>query len=467
MTRQLLLSEIERIHLEKNEKRENMTDEVYVFNKYPHLASLFEQYRIGNERWFQLAREVLFYSKDDLRYMYNRIMQLIRRFGKDIGLYFDVKTEIGKFSLPDRLSDLNRLLELYVDLFNSIYININRRLRFDVYSQEKDAQILYGQVNWAKTIKHSISHGTNTCPLVFTTVFPEYEFETPENILAILSVLRLKQDALFLLQYDFIDPLTLEERAILSQIIDGCDNILKTTLLKKLIAIASKYVTISPQDPRIISLEAQAYIRLREVRRQAEPYLRLLQWRQKYRELNLRFISRNRTNFPIDRRENLDTMYELWVLFELLDYLQIYEGATIWSDKFPRSFVISVQDIDMTLFYEKEYAGWAVGAQPDFSIEINGQLKVIMDAKNWLQPKHEAIYKMLGYLNNLDGTIGILFFPNESSLSHQRVFKGINLQHHQYQLLFNCVVKPKKSDEAINEKHNALRKIANMIFHNL
>ena len=63
----------------------------------------------------------------------------------------------------------------------------------------------------------------------------------------------------------------------------------------------------------------------------------------------------------------------------------------------------------MTIFYEKEYSCWAVRGQPDFSIERNGELKVIMDAKNWLRAKHEAIYKMLGYLNNLDGTIEIFF----------------------------------------------------------
>ena len=33
-----------------------------------------------------------------------------------------------------------------------------------------------------------------------------------------------------------------------------------------------------------------------------------------------------------------------------------------------------------------------------------------MDAKNWSDKKDEAIYKMLGYINNLDGNVGVLFF---------------------------------------------------------
>jgi hypothetical protein len=463
LTRQLLLNEIERIHLEDNEKKKDMIDEVYVFNKYPHLSSLFEQYRVGNEKWHQLVREVLFYTKDDLRYMYDRTMQLLRRFCKDTTLYFDIKTEIGTYTLPDRLSDLNRLLELYLEFFNYIYPKISRKLRFDVYSQELDSRALHGRVLWPKTIKCSISQGNQTCPTVFTTLVQKCAFETPENILTILSVLKLKQDSLFLLGYDFQDLLAMEERAILGKIVDGCDNILKTTLLKELIPLASKYAILSLWDTRIFSLETQSYARLRGEQREANPYLHLLQWMQKYRELNLRSISRNKTTFPIDRRQNLDTMFELWVLFEFLDYLQIYEGAIIGIQRFPQQFAISVQGIELTLFYEKEYTGWAINARPDYSVEKDGELKVIMDAKNWQELKYEAVYKMLGYLNNLDGTIGILFFPNESSLSDQRILRGPSLKYHQNQLLFNCVVRPNSSQEAIREKHEALKQITEII----
>ena len=59
---------------------------------------------------------------------------------------------------------------------------------------------------------------------------------------------------------------------------------------------------------------------------------------------------------------------------------------------------------------------WAANATLDFTIEKDGELKVIMDAKNWFEPKNEAIYKMLGYLNNLDVSTGVLFFPNDMFL---------------------------------------------------
>lgn len=466
MTRQLLLNEIERVYLENNEKKEDMVNEIYVFTKYPYLSSLFEQFKIGNEKWHQLVREIIFYTKDDLRYMYDRTMQLLRRFRKNVATYFDVKTEIGTYTLPDRLSDLNRLFELYIEFFTVIYPNISRKLRFDIYSEELDAEALRGRVLWSKTIKRCVSQG-HTNPLTFTILSQKYGFDTPENILTIISVLKLKQDSLFLMRYNFREPLTRDELVILNKIADGCDTILKTTLLKDLIPLASKYVTVDLADTRILTLEAHSYTRLRGEQHETNPYLQLLQWIKKYRELNLRSVSINKTNFPIDRRQNLDTMFEVWVLFELLDYLATHEGAIVTIETFPRRFTVSARGVVFTIFYEKEYKGWAINARPDFSLEKDGKLRIVMDAKNWLQPKFEAIYKMLGYLNNLDGTIGILFFPNESSIEEQRICKGLNLQHHQNQLLYNCVVRPSSSQESIRQKQDAFRQVAEIIFQNL
>ena len=441
---------------------ENMINDTYVFNKYPHLALLFSQYRLDGERWSPLVREVL-YPKDNLRYMYDRTMQLIRRFGKGRQKYFDVKTELGTYTLPDRLSDFNRLMELYFDFFYDIYPNIMRKLSFDVLFQETKRGTLSGRVNWAKTIRQSISQGNSTTPLSFIVTNPEYKFENPENILTLASVLRLEQDASFLLKYNFVESITLEEQAILDKIIEGCNNILRTTIMQEIITMASKFSKINIDDSRIMLLENQVYSRLKGRCLDTDPYMNLLHWRQKYRELNLRLVSKNRTNFLFERRENLDKMFELWILFEFLDYLQTYEGAAVIVSQFPNHFQISIGPTTIDFFYEKYYTGWAANANPDFSIEKDGELKIIMDAKNWSKLKYEAIYKMLGYLNNLDGTIGMLFFPNSLYLD-RTICHGTNLKHHKDQLLFNCVLKPSKSSKTVNEKRNAFKQIKMMAF---
>lgn len=462
MTRQLLLNEIQRLYVENKEKKEDIIDEVYAFKKYPHLPLLFEQYRIGKEKWDQLVRELLFYTKDDLRYMYDRTMQLLRRHQRDTSMYFRVKTEVGTYALPDRLSDLNRLFELYVEFFTMVYPNISRKLRFDVYPREQDSRILRGQLLWSKTIKRCINQGEQTCPTVFTVLTPECGFETPENTVVVLSILRLRQDSHFLLNYDFSDRLTKEEQNVLNKIIDGCDHILKTTLLGDVIPAAARYVTLKFDDPQVLMLETQSRARLHG-ERQTNPYMHLLLWVQKYRELNLRAISMNRTSFPVDRLENLDTMFEVWILLEFLDYLRSSEGAGVKAATFPERFEVSIHGAKFILFYEKPYHGWAAKALPDFSIEKDGELRVVMDAKNWFQPKVDAIYKMLGYLNNLDATVGILFFPNERSLGEQRIYKGLNLRNHKNQLLFNCVTRPSGSKDNVLQKQDALKEATELV----
>ena len=57
-----------------------------------------------------------------------------------------------------------------------------------------------------------------------------------------------------------------------------------------------------------------------------------------------------------------------------------------------------------------------------------------MNAKNWLlENKKEAMYKMLGYMNNIDTAIGVLFFPDDSKLQEKRIHYGKNLKNHNTQ----------------------------------
>jgi hypothetical protein len=114
------------------------------------------------------------------------------------------------------------------------------------------------------------------------------------------------------------------------------------------------------------------------------------------------------------------------------------------------------------LCYQPNYHGWALNGQPDYSIEVNGKSKVIMDAKNWTERKDDAVYKMLGYLNNFDGCLGILFFPNYISLDNNFISKGEELNHHSNQLMFNCVL-PLSGQNKIEKKKIALNNLIQLV----
>jgi hypothetical protein len=176
-------------------------------------------------------------------------------------------------------------------------------------------------------------------------------------------------------------------------------------------------------------------------------------------------------------------MFELYVLLELLNYFTQKLHAQIKSfdvsinrSKFNRKFTIKVKDLSFNLYYEKCYylenkSTWSLDANPDFTIEFNGEVKIIMDAKNWvIERVDEAEYKMLGYLNNQDGNIGILFFPEEK----YRITNGLKiirpegkLKNHIDQCLVDCVLPISPDSISIKNKNERLEKVAEIILDSL
>jgi hypothetical protein len=87
---------------------------------------------------------------------------------------------------------------------------------------------------------------------------------------------------------------------------------------------------------------------------------------------------------------------------------------------------------------------------------------VIMDAKNWADRKDDAIYKMLGHLNNFDGSMGILIFPNNVLLSDNSIMKGDGLTNHSNQIVFNCVL-PLSGNNRIKRKRDSIKTLIDLI----
>ena len=141
MPRQSLIEEIHRLKIEKKEDELNILNDLYIFQKYPHIGALFGQYKRSGERWQQLVRETIFAEVSSIRYMYDRTIQLIRRIGQNPRRYFEIKTEVGTYTLPDRLSNFNKLLELYQELFYDIIPGLTKKSMSNVLPKNKKASI--------------------------------------------------------------------------------------------------------------------------------------------------------------------------------------------------------------------------------------------------------------------------------------------------------------------------------------
>ena len=156
--------------------------------------------------------------------------------------------------------------------------------------------------------------------------------------------------------------------------------------------------------------------------------------------------------------ESLDSMYEWWILFELLDYMITYLDATIVKNNGLHRFQVKMKEFEFELYYQRKLEGWARRGEPDYTIEVDGKVKVIMDAKNWQEQKDNAIYKMLGYLNNFDNCLGVLFFPNVVSLNDKNILFGQNLKNHINQCLINSVF-PLSGQNRVELKKIALNRL--------
>lgn len=467
--KQILYKEIQRLYIEYKETKDNIFDIFYISTKYNLLFKLLKDNSVKSKEWTGLVREVLFFEDNDLRYMYNRIMQIVRRFKELMGQYFEINNQSGTYLAPDRLSELNRFFELYENFFYSIYPKIFNQLNVNSFTIERDSAVLSGKVNWNKTVLKNFLGDENKVPLQFTVVSTESTLQNPENILFLSYLLRIGIDAKTLKGYGFKDPLNSDEFLILNNIVDGCNQLVDSTnILYPLLQKGLEYANLSIYDRQLVNLENIVKEKISNGIIIQNGYKLLVDWIEKYRNLNIRIISPNHSNFSIEKIEDLDTMFELWILFEFLDFLDLHLYAKVTkiptlSQPFKNQlhFKIQYQNYEFDLCYQKKYCGWIRESEPDYTIEANEKIIAIMDAKNWSNRKDEAIYKMLGYLNNLDGDLGVLFFPNSIDVDKFE-YKGLNLKNHLDQRIINCVMSLSSKDKT-NSKTIELKKLIDVI----
>lgn len=466
--KELLYTEVQRLYIEEKEDKNTIHNLLNISLKYPSLLTLVTEYRVTNKDWEDIVREALFFENNDIRYMYDRTMQIVRRFKEVFGEYFEIKNQLGTFLIPDRLSDFNRLFQLYEDFFYNIYPRIVNQLNVKSFNSERNSNIILGKINWNKTIVRNFLGGESTYPINFTTLVSESNLHNPENILFLSYIIRIGIDSKFLNEYKFKDPLTKEEKSILENIINGCNKLISDNMvLQPILQQAIEYANLTIYDMQLPNLENKVVSRIRDSIVRQKGYISLINWIAKYRELNIRVISPNHTNFPVENVRNLDTMFELWILFELLDFIHLSFSAEITKEVLSKKtstikFKIKCRDIEFYLFYQKGYDGWTREVRPDFTIEVKDELRVILDAKNWIYDKNDAINKMLAYLNNLDGDLGVLFFPNSRDVDLQE-YNGATLKNHKNQRIINCVL-PLSGKDKIEQKKIQLEKLFNEKF---
>lgn len=481
MTSQVIFDIAEIIrNASEQEFADYLASENYFFSKYGELKDeyreLFEERRqsgkFHGETWGTFVREIRLWKDLDLRYMYSRIMQLSQEFKGNLE-YFDIQTERGTYVVPDRITILNKLLQLSRELLFEIVPQIEQSVNYESDSIKDDSLTIRGKIDWHETIVNAAKQSMKI-PVSFTSIVPVREFNTSENLLMLISLYWIKNDSVRLMRNHVPQELSKKEISQLQQIFVNTNYVLERTVLGELKENAKSLSSIGQKNRKIDSIISETEERIHLGLIRTPVYKKLVEWIEKYRHFGTEKFSKDLTNFRVEQTEDVDTMYELWILFELMRYLDTtnviqYEPIIKKNRKF-HGFSLKIGRKRINLKYQESYPGQIYHTQPDYTLERNSEdVPIVLDAKNWRNEKTEAKNKMIVYLVDLfpkNTKQGILFFPNNTRLDENKdtpyYEKPFKMGDHDVSLI-TCVLKP-SSEETIQGKNNlVLKNIAELL----
>lgn len=370
--------------------------------------------QIDGEKWSQFIRLAIRY--DEIKFMFNRILYLVRKYKASAQDYFKVKFQTGDAELPDRISELYLLFTLSDEYFQ-IYKRIVSRINFDRNNLSSTGMIR-GTINWDSTLRNM----KTDFPLQFETDDWKKQFATPENVLLVWVTIWLDGKIQGLLNTKFEDPLEYEIIKKLMDISNNCKKIVRHFPFYEVVNSALEHSTFDIRDNRITSLESNARSRLKDGFIENSAYRDFLYWLNKIKSFNFLDIKKKdkTTNFLLEAVRNIDSMYEIWVFFEMLHHFSKYCSTQLVL-KQQQHFQFELGYQNLMLFYEKKFEqgdqfAWAQSHHPDFTLLDNDEIIAVFDAKNYgdrAESDDSPITKILAYMTNLGTGYGGIFWPRK------------------------------------------------------
>ena len=339
--------------------------------------------------------------------------------------------------LADRNTHTNRfikVLRLASMLLDQIVPRIERHLSKKVESEHQWSKSVHGTISWMPTLLDA-ARNANQFPLRFLCRVERVYFDTPENILTVYAILRLRYDVEGLLHVcKDLDYLT-----VLKKIRWRADRVLRRTVLQDLIRTAEKYKGMEPSSKLIEKRMRDVHARVRRGEVKQKAYLELIGWLEDYK----RYKTTSKGEGVVEFKQSVQTLYEYWILYEIAYYFKkkrIKVEKKIESRRIP-AFQITQNGIDFQLRYQDRCSGWKridsdveqsnsqkkhIISRPDFTIGIGDRRHIVLDAKYYKPNKQnqnkypnssQVNHAMLGYLMNLtkyDSRVGVLFFPGST-----------------------------------------------------
>lgn len=405
---------------EKNSVSQRLVqkNEFIDYSENSKLRTLWKSSNYSEWEWHQVAR-FAFQDSENLRYMYEKLWELINKYRNSYDDYFELTSELGTFLEPNPLTRLDRLTSLYEEYFE-IFSNITRHIHFDFPTIQYVGPSFRGIISWDKTFKNSNSE----FPTSFVSQIPLKKFDTPGNILLFLSCSWLHKECSRILNLEFFEPLDTSQLEILENVYNKTNNLLVNFPFSQVVQASMLFWKMSYDSKPILELERKSAERISKGIVKNAHYQKLLDWIQKFRNMNLMLVSKETPSSKLLRnRDSQDTIYEAWLFFEFIDYFSQtgklidlhmdHENKSYWFTFDHHGQILTWHyDLEFSPVDEPQYT-WVWRHKPDFTIMKDNEILAICDAKNFSlkQSPKEGVNKMMAYMTNFNTKIGILLFP--------------------------------------------------------
>lgn len=343
-------------------------------------------------------------------WMQGRVVDLFlqhntERFAKTFGEH-DQTEERTEDSVLERYRNLAVLFYLKVELFEQILPGIKRRLSFEAPRITQVEELpARGRIDWQRTARESWDERPGEFPLEVHTRQRRRHFSTPENLLTVITILEYRAGVQELLDNEASINSLHALAHPLNDIVDLCTRELVflqfAGLVRECEDIIGGYSSVT-----VDVLEGQVAENLLPGKNSA--YSELLDWRQKF--ANLRLLSRSsseelQNTLGADPKHD-NYLYQLWLFYEMGDYLQRTGRLIKWNHKQPNMWLkFSWGEVGKEVQYRlqhdqgiknlpKYWGGNAPGVRPDFYIERTDRKNIKYKEKD----KEEIIWHEPGFM---------------------------------------------------------------------
>ena len=359
----------------------------------------------SNQPWHSFVREI-FVSDDELRFLKQNLCDLILQYRKTPKDYFDINKDEKSYTLPDRITDLSKLILLHSEFFK-IYKKIVYNIHFENPVERYHTRNVTGRVNWSKTIQMSKTE----FPTYFFTQSWAKKFQHPGNILLILCIKWQQKLANKILHIDFEDKLSKKELEILHKILDTTKNSLMSFPFSEIINEANKYENLEKDHYLIKDLQHKLHLELKQKKIRNPEYENLLKWIEDFDEIDFSGINKLTSNFILELSTDIDLAYEGWVFWKLISIFyerHFIKNLVIQGKEQYFEFIIDEKEI--RIYHGKYIKGYAKDHDPDFTVFVKPYKKhnllCIFDAKNTDKLNTEMRDKIGSYKDNLQCRFG-------------------------------------------------------------